>query len=37
VYNISEIGWDGLGWIDLALDRDQWRALENTTMNLPAP
>jgi hypothetical protein len=28
------MGWDGVGWIDLAQDRDQWRALVNTVMNL---
>jgi hypothetical protein len=26
--------WDGLDWIDLSQDRDQWRALVNTVMNL---
>jgi hypothetical protein len=26
-----------IGWIDLAQDRDQWRALVNTAMNLPVP
>jgi hypothetical protein len=26
--------WDGMDWIDLAQDRDQWRALVNTAMNL---
>jgi hypothetical protein len=31
------IGWDGMDWIDLALDRDQWRALVNTVMNLRVP
>jgi hypothetical protein len=30
---IREIGWDGVDWIDLAQDRDQWRALVNTVMN----
>jgi hypothetical protein len=27
---LREIGWDGIDWIELAHDRDQWRALENT-------
>jgi hypothetical protein len=31
---VREIGWDGMDWIDLAQDRDQWRALVNTVMNL---
>jgi hypothetical protein len=30
-----EIGWGGMDWIDLAQDRDQWRALVNTVMNVP--
>jgi hypothetical protein len=25
---------DGMNWIDLAQDRDQWRVLVNTVMNL---
>jgi hypothetical protein len=29
-----EIGWGGVDWIDLGEDRDQWRALVNTVMNL---
>jgi hypothetical protein len=32
-----EIGLDGMDWIDLAQDRDQWRALVNTVMNLRIP
>jgi hypothetical protein len=32
-----EIGWDGMDWIDLAQDRDQWWALVNTVMNLWVP
>jgi hypothetical protein len=32
--DLREIGWDGMDWIDLAPDRDQWRALVNTVMNL---
>jgi hypothetical protein len=27
-------GWGGIDWIDLAQDKDQWRALANTIMNL---
>jgi hypothetical protein len=26
--------WDVMDWIDVVLDRDQWRALVNTAMNL---
>jgi hypothetical protein len=40
VQNVSYkigIGWDGMDWIDLAKDRDQWRALVNTAMNLAVP
>jgi hypothetical protein len=32
--DLGEIGWDGVEWVDLAQDRDQWRALVNTVMNL---
>jgi hypothetical protein len=32
--DLREIGWDGMDWIDLAQDMDQWRALVNTVMNL---
>jgi hypothetical protein len=35
--NLREMGWDGIDWIDLTQDRDQWRALVNTEMNLPVP
>jgi hypothetical protein len=35
--DLREIGWDGMDWIDLAPDRDQWRALVNTVMNLWVP
>jgi hypothetical protein len=41
VYNIKmdlrEIGWDGMDWIGLAQDGDQWRAVVNTVMNIRVP
>jgi hypothetical protein len=27
--DLREIGWGGMDWIDLAQDREQWRALVN--------
>jgi hypothetical protein len=35
--DLREIGWDYVDWIDMTLDRDQWRALVNTVLNLRAP
>jgi hypothetical protein len=35
--DLRDIGWDGMDWIDLAQDRDQWRVLVNTVMNLRVP
>jgi hypothetical protein len=35
--NLKEIGWGGMDWINLAQDRDQWRALVSTVMNLRVP
>jgi hypothetical protein len=31
--NLSEIGWEGVVWIRLAQDRNQWQALVNTVAN----
>jgi hypothetical protein len=33
----NEIGWDVVGWMDMAQDRYQWRALMNTVLNLRVP
>jgi hypothetical protein len=32
--DLTDIGWGGMDWIDLPQDRDQWRALVNTVLNL---
>jgi hypothetical protein len=31
--HLREIGWGGMDWIDLAQDRDQWRALVIAVMH----
>jgi hypothetical protein len=31
---LEEVGWRGMEWIDLAQDRDRWRALVNVVMKL---
>jgi hypothetical protein len=35
--DLREVGWDGMDWIVLAQNRDQWSALVNTKMNLRVP
>jgi hypothetical protein len=32
--DLREIAWNGMDWIYLVQDRDQWRAFVNTVMNL---
>jgi hypothetical protein len=31
--DLGEIGWGGMDWIELAQDKDQWRAPVNMIMN----
>jgi hypothetical protein len=35
--DLREIGLDGIDWTDLAQDKDQWRTLVSTVMNLQFP
>jgi hypothetical protein len=35
--DLRERGWVGVHWIDMAQDRDQWRGLVNTVLNLRVP
>jgi hypothetical protein len=32
--DLQEVEWRGVDWIALAEDRDRWRALVNTVMNI---
>jgi hypothetical protein len=33
----GEVGWGDVNWIFLALDRNRWRALVNSVLNLRVP
>jgi hypothetical protein len=35
--NLEEIGYEDVDWIHLAQNRDQWRAVVNTAMNILIP
>jgi predicted small integral membrane protein len=35
--DLGEVGWVDLNWIGLAKDRNRWRALVNSVLNLRVP
>jgi hypothetical protein len=35
--NLREVGWGEVDWIGLAQDRNRWRALVNSVLNLRVP
>jgi len=35
--DLWETGWEGVGWMHLVHDREQWQALVNMVMNLCVP
>jgi hypothetical protein len=35
--DLLEVGWGDVDWIGLAQDRDKWRALVNSVLNLRVP
>ena len=34
---LTEMGWEGVSWTDLAQDRVRWRVLVNTVTNFRIP
>jgi hypothetical protein len=35
--DLVEVGWSDVDWIDLPQDKDRWRALVNSVLNLQVP
>jgi hypothetical protein len=35
--DLGKVGWGEVDWIGLAQDRNRWRALENSVLNLRVP
>jgi hypothetical protein len=36
-FDLGEVGWSDVDWIGLAKDRNRWRALVNSVLNLLVP
>jgi hypothetical protein len=37
IIDLGEVGWGDVDWIGLAQDRNRWRALVNSVLNLRVP
>jgi hypothetical protein len=37
IMDLQEVGWERMDWIDMAQDRDRWRAVVSAVMNLRVP
>jgi hypothetical protein len=37
IIDLRKIEWDGMDWIDLAQERDHWRAPVNNVTNIRVP
>jgi hypothetical protein len=35
--DLQEVGWGGMDWFDMALDKNRWQALVNAVMNIRVP
>jgi hypothetical protein len=35
--DLQEVGWGDMDWIDMAQDRDRWRAVVSAVMSLRVP
>jgi hypothetical protein len=35
--DLREVGWEGVDWMHMSQDRDQWRVLLNTVINFQVP
>jgi hypothetical protein len=35
--DLGEVGWGEVGWIGVDQDRNRWRALANSVLNLQVP